>query len=61
MFKLGEILRENKDRYTRDMTREMGKVVKEPARCSGGDRLHVLHRGRGPQAARLYDAGRNAK
>lgn len=33
LFNLGEILRENKDRYTRDMTREMGKVVKE----AGGD------------------------
>lgn len=33
LFKLGEILRENKDRYTRDMTREMGKVTKE----AGGD------------------------
>ena len=33
LFKLGEILRENKDQYTRDMTREMGKVVKE----AGGD------------------------
>jgi aldehyde dehydrogenase (NAD+) len=33
LFKLGEILRENKDQFTRDMTREMGKVTKE----SGGD------------------------
>jgi alpha-ketoglutaric semialdehyde dehydrogenase len=33
LFKLGEILRENKDEYTRDMTREMGKVLKE----AGGD------------------------
>ena len=33
LFKLGEILRENKDQYTRDMTREMGKVLKE----AGGD------------------------
>jgi acyl-CoA reductase-like NAD-dependent aldehyde dehydrogenase len=33
LFKLGEILRENKDRFTRDMTREMGKVGKE----AGGD------------------------
>ena len=33
LFRLGEILRENKDRYTRDMTREMGKVTKE----AGGD------------------------
>jgi len=33
LFRLGEILRENKDRFTRDMTREMGKVVKE----AGGD------------------------
>ena len=33
LFKLGEILRENKDRYTIEMTREMGKVVKE----AGGD------------------------
>ena len=33
LFKLGEILRENKERFTRDMTREMGKVVKE----AGGD------------------------
>lgn len=33
LFRLGEILRENKDRYTRDMTREMGKVLKE----AGGD------------------------
>lgn len=33
LFKLGEILRKNKDRFTTEMTREMGKVVKE----SGGD------------------------
>ena len=33
LFRLGEILRANKDRYTRDMTREMGKVLKE----AGGD------------------------
>ncbi len=33
LFRLGEILRKNKDRYTRDMTREMGKVLKE----AGGD------------------------
>jgi alpha-ketoglutaric semialdehyde dehydrogenase len=33
LFRLGEILRENKDQYTREMTREMGKVLKE----AGGD------------------------
>lgn len=33
LFRLGEILRENKDEYTRQMTREMGKVMKE----AGGD------------------------
>ena len=33
LFRLGEILRENKDRFTMDMTREMGKVTKE----AGGD------------------------
>ncbi len=33
LFKLGEILRENKEKFTRDMTREMGKVMKE----AGGD------------------------
>src|SRR5262245_2974909 len=33
LFRLGEILMKNKDRYTRDMTREMGKVLKE----AGGD------------------------
>jgi aldehyde dehydrogenase (NAD+) len=33
LFRLGEILRANKDQYTRDMTREMGKVLKE----AGGD------------------------
>lgn len=33
LFNLGEILRENKDQFTREMTREMGKVVKE----AGGD------------------------
>jgi aldehyde dehydrogenase (NAD+) len=33
LFKLGEILRDNKDEFTRQMTREMGKVLKE----SGGD------------------------
>lgn len=33
LFKLGEILRANKDDFTRQMTREMGKVVKE----AGGD------------------------
>ena len=29
LFHLGEILIRNKDRYTADMTREMGKVLKE--------------------------------
>jgi acyl-CoA reductase-like NAD-dependent aldehyde dehydrogenase len=33
LFTLGEILRKNKDAFTRDMTREMGKVLKE----AGGD------------------------
>src|SRR5262245_33576068 len=33
LFRVGEILRRDKDRYTRDMTREMGKVLKE----AGGD------------------------
>lgn len=33
LFTLGEILRANKDEFTRQMTREMGKVVKE----AGGD------------------------
>lgn len=33
LYRLGEILRERKDRYARDMTREMGKVLRE----SGGD------------------------
>lgn len=33
LFRLGEILIANKDRYTADMTREMGKVLKE----AGGD------------------------
>lgn len=33
LFTLGEILRENKDEFTRQMTREMGKVLKE----AGGD------------------------
>jgi alpha-ketoglutaric semialdehyde dehydrogenase len=33
LFTLGEILRKNKDRFTREMTREMGKVLKE----AGGD------------------------
>ncbi len=33
LFKLGEILRFNKDEFTRQMTREMGKVLKE----AGGD------------------------
>lgn len=33
LFRLGEILRENKDEFTRQMTREMGKVLKE----AGGD------------------------
>lgn len=33
LFRLGEILISNKDRYTADMTREMGKVLKE----AGGD------------------------
>lgn len=33
LFRLGEILRANKDKYTRQMTREMGKVLKE----AGGD------------------------
>lgn len=33
LFKLGEILRANKDTFTQQMTREMGKVLKE----AGGD------------------------
>lgn len=33
LFRLAQILEQNKDRYTRDMTREMGKVLKE----AGGD------------------------
>ena len=33
LFRLGEILRKNKDRYSTEMTREMGKVLKE----AGGD------------------------
>ena len=33
LYRLGEILIKNKDRFTRDMTREMGKVLKE----AGGD------------------------
>ena len=33
LFRAGEILRRDKDKYTRDMTREMGKVLKE----AGGD------------------------
>ena len=33
LFKLGEILRDNKEQFTREMTREMGKVLKE----AGGD------------------------
>ncbi|MGI8812075.1 MAG: aldehyde dehydrogenase family protein [Pyrinomonadaceae bacterium] len=33
LFRLGEILRENKDPFTRDMIREMGKITKE----AGGD------------------------
>lgn len=33
LFRVGEILIRNKERYTRDMTREMGKVLKE----AGGD------------------------
>jgi len=33
LFRLGEILRDNKKDFTRDMTREMGKVLKE----AGGD------------------------
>lgn len=33
LFRLGEILMKNKDRFSREMTREMGKVLKE----TGGD------------------------
>lgn len=33
LFNLAEIIRDNKDRYTQEMTREMGKVLKE----AGGD------------------------
>jgi alpha-ketoglutaric semialdehyde dehydrogenase len=33
LYRLARILEQNKDRYTRDMTREMGKVLKE----AGGD------------------------
>src|SRR6476660_5712637 len=29
LFRLAQILERNKDRYTREMTREMGKVLKE--------------------------------
>src|SRR5882724_12703754 len=29
LFRLGDILIKNKDRFSRDMTREMGKVLKE--------------------------------
>ena len=33
LFRLGDIIRKNKDRYATEMTREMGKVLKE----TGGD------------------------
>src|SRR5215467_7813522 len=33
LFRLGDIIRKNKDRYAAEMTREMGKVLKE----TGGD------------------------
>src|SRR3954463_4995075 len=33
LFRAGEILMRDKEKYTRDMTREMGKVLKE----AGGD------------------------
>ena len=33
LYRLAQILERNKDRYTREMTREMGKVLKE----AGGD------------------------
>src|SRR3954449_11666010 len=33
LFRLGDIIRKNKDRFAREMTREMGKVLKE----TGGD------------------------
>ncbi len=62
LFTLGEILRKNKDAFTQQMTREMGKVAKRSGRrCAGSDRLHVLHGWRRPSFARLYDAGRDAE
>src|SRR3954452_22797257 len=33
LFRLGDVLKKNKDRYSNEMTREMGKVLKE----TGGD------------------------
>jgi aldehyde dehydrogenase (NAD+) len=54
LFRLGEILMRNKERYTADMTREMGKVLKE----AGGDvqeaiDLHLLHCGGRSSSSRL--------
>jgi aldehyde dehydrogenase (NAD+) len=62
LFRLGEILRDNKDRFTRDMTREMGKVLKE----AGGDVQEAIDctyytGGRRQATARVYDSGGDAE
>ena len=62
LFRLGEILRDNKEQFTREMTREMGKVLKE----AGGDVQEAIDctyytAGEGRTASRFYDESRNAE
>src|ERR671920_206093 len=59
LFRLGEILIRNKDRFAREMTREMGKVLKE----TGGDvqeaidcTYYTAGEGRRHQARRRHSA-----
>ena len=62
LFRLAQILEKKKEVFTRDMTREMGKVLKE----AGGDVQEAIDctyytAGEGRRLARLYDSGGNAE
>ncbi len=62
LFRVGEILIRDKEKYTRDMTREMGKVLKE----AGGDVQEAIDctyyaAGEGRRLAWIYHAGRDAE
>ena len=62
LFKAARIISDRKEQFARDMTREMGKVLKE----TGGDVQEAIDctyytAGEGPPASRLYDAGRDAE